>query len=35
MVGGDKEAFEKCRPVFEATGKNLTNKVEPLMVEYH
>jgi len=23
MVGGDKEAFEKCRPVFEAMGKNL------------
>ncbi len=23
MVGGDKGAFEKCRPVFEAMGKNL------------
>ena len=23
MVGGNKEAFEKCRPVFEAMGKNL------------
>jgi len=23
MVGGDKEAFEKCRPVFEAIGQNV------------
>ena len=35
MVGGDKEAFEKCRPIFATSGANIFRATKPPPIGIH